>query len=133
MNLGPLTLADLSILGAVAAYMAPIAIAKYGAIGAFDNSRPRDPAFYADPFRARALAAHQNGMEGFAFFAAAVVIAQMRAAPQHVVDGLAVAYVALRFAYAAAYLADVAALRSAVWALAFAANLALIFAPLLRR
>lgn len=129
MRLGPLTLADLSILGAVAAYMAPIAIAKYGALGSFDNSRPRDPGFYEDPFRARALWAHQNGLEGFAFFAAAVVIAQMRAAPQHVVDGLAVAYVAVRFAYAAAYLANLPSLRSGLWALGFAVNVALLLAP----
>jgi len=133
MHLGPLTLADLSILGAVAAYMAPIAIAKYGAIKTFDNSRPRDPGFYQDPFRARALWAHQNGLEGFAFFAAAVVIAQFRAAPQHIVDALALAYVALRFGYAAAYLADLASLRSGLWALAFAINVALLFSPLIVR
>ena len=133
MHWGPLTLADLSVLGAVLAYMAPIAIAKYGGLGAFDNHRPRDPAFYADPFRARALGAHQNGLEGFAFFAAAVVIAQMRAAPQHIVDGLALAYVALRFAYAAAYLADAAPLRSAIWGLALVVNVALLLAPLWTR
>jgi uncharacterized MAPEG superfamily protein len=133
MHWGPLTLADLSILGAVAAYMAPIVIVKYGAIRSFDNSKPRDPAFYQDPFRARGLWAHQNGLEGFAFFAAAVVIAQLRAAPQNIVDGLAVAYVALRFAYAAAYLADLASVRSAVWTLAFAANVALLLTPLWRR
>ena len=132
MHLGPLTLADLSILGAVAAYMAPIAIAKYGGGGAFDNTKPRDPAFYDDAFRARALWAHQNGLEGFAFFAVAVVIAQMRAAPQNIVDGLAVAYVALRFAYGAAYLAGVAPLRSAIWTLGFTANVALFLAPLWR-
>ena len=133
MHWGPLTLADLSILGAVAAYMAPIATAKYAAGGSFDNAKPRDPTFYDDAFRARALGAHQNGLEGFAFFAVAVVIAQMRAAPQHIVDGLAVAYVALRFAYAAAYLAGAASLRSAIWALAFAANIALLLSPLRSR
>lgn len=133
MRLGPLTLADLSILGAVAAYLAPIAIAKYGAIGSFDNRRPRDPAFYQDPFRARALGAHQNGLEGFAFFAAAVVIAQLREAPQHVVDALAMAYIALRFGYAAAYLADLPNLRSGLWVLAFAANIALLLSPLFAR
>jgi uncharacterized MAPEG superfamily protein len=132
MHWGPLTLADLSILGAVAAYMAPIAIAKYGGGGSFDNTKPRDPAFYNDAFRARALWAHQNGLEGFAFFAVAVVIAQMRAAPQHIVDGLAVGYVALRFAYAAAYLAGLAPLRSAIWSLGFAANVALLLTPLWR-
>jgi uncharacterized MAPEG superfamily protein len=133
MQWGPLTLADLSILGAVAAYLAPIAIAKYAAGGSFDNTKPRDPAFYDDAFRARALWAHQNGLEGFAFFAAAVVIAQMRGAPQNVADGLAIAYVALRFAYAAAYLAGAARLRSAIWTLAFAANVALLLSPLWRR
>ena len=129
MHWGPLTLADLSILGAVAAYMAPIAIAKYGGGGSFDNTKPRAPDFYADPFRARALWAHQNGLEGFAFFAAAVVVAQMRAAPQHIVDGLALAYVALRFAYAAVYLVGVAPLRSTIWTLAFTVNVALLLAP----
>jgi uncharacterized MAPEG superfamily protein len=133
MRLGPLTLADLSILGAVAAYMAPIVIAKYGAIKSFDNSRPRDPEFYRDPFRARALGAHQNGMEGFAFFVAAVLIAQFRAAPQHIADALALAYVALRFGYAAAYLADLPSLRSGLWALALAVNVALLFSPLFAR
>ena len=129
----PLTLADLSILGAVAAYIAPIAIVKYGALGAFDNRKPRDPLFYRDPFRARGLWAHQNGMEGFAFFAVAVVVAQMRGAPQHIADGLALGYVALRFAYDAAYLANLAKLRSAVWALALAVNVALLLSPLLHR
>ena len=76
-----LTVADWSILGAVIAYMAPIAIAKYGAIKSFDNSKPRDETFYQDPFRKRALWAHQNGLEGFAFFAAAVVIAASIAVP----------------------------------------------------
>jgi uncharacterized MAPEG superfamily protein len=133
MHWGPLTLADLSILGAVLAYLAPILIVKYGALRSFDNARPRDPAFYQDPFRARGLWAHQNGLEGFAFFAAAVVVAQMRAAPQNLVDGLALAYVALRFGYAAAYLADLASLRSAIWTLAFAANVALLLTPLWRR
>lgn len=130
MHWGPLSLADLSILGAVAAYMAPIMIVKYGALGAFDNRKPRDPLFYRDPFRARGLWAHQNGVEGFAFFAAAVVIAQMRGAPQNIADGLAVAYVALRFAYAAAYLANLSKLRSAIWGLAFAVNSVLLLSPL---
>lgn len=130
MHVGPLTLADLSILGAVAAYLAPIGIVKFGAIRSFDNTKPRDPAFFQDPFRARGLWAHQNGVEGFAFFAVAVVVAQMRGAPQNLADGLALAYVALRFAYAAAYLAGAAKLRSAIWGLAFAANVALLLSPL---
>lgn len=124
--LGRLTLADLSILGAVAAYMLPIAVAKYGAVKAFDNARPRDPDFYKDPFRARALGAHQNGLEGFAFFAAAVIIAQMRGASQPLVDGLAFAYLGLRLAYVALYLAGKPSLRSATWTLALAVNVAIL-------
>jgi uncharacterized MAPEG superfamily protein len=69
-------------------------------------------------------------MEGFAFFAAAVIVAQLREASQPLVDGLAVGYVALRFAYAAAYLAGVGKLRSAIWALGFAVNIALFLSPL---
>ena len=129
----PLTLADLSILAAAAAYMLPIAIAKYGALRAFDNARPRDPGFYQDPFRARALGAHQNGLEGFAFFAAAVVVAQMRGAAQPLADGLAAGYVVLRLAYVALYLADLASLRSLAWTLGFAVNIALLLSPLYGR
>ncbi len=124
--LGRLTLADLSILGAVIAYMLPIAVAKYGALKSFDNSRPRDPDFYKDPFRARALGAHQNGMEGFAFFAAAVIIAEMRGTSQPLVDGLALAYLGLRLAFVAFYLAGKSSLRSLTWALALAANIAIL-------
>ena len=124
-----LTPADLCIAGAVVAYMLPIAVAKYSAIKAFDNARPRDPAFYRDPFRARALAAHQNGLEGFAFFAVAVIVAQMRGASQPVVDGLAAGYVVLRLAFVAAYLADKPSLRSAIWSLGFTVNAAILVAP----
>jgi uncharacterized MAPEG superfamily protein len=124
--LGRLTLADLSILGAVIAYLLPIIVTRYPALRYFDNSKPRDPEFYKDPFRARGLAAHQNGMEGFAFFAAAVIIAQMRGASQPLVDGLAFAYLALRFIYVALYLANKPSLRSAAWGLAFAVNIAIL-------
>ena len=126
----PLTIADLSILGAVFAYLAPGAIVKIRGRKDFDNSKPRDPAFFADPYRARGQWAHQNGIEGFAFFAAAVIVAQMRGAAQPVADALAVAYVLLRAGYVAAYLGDKPSLRSGVWSLAMAANIALLLSPL---
>lgn len=124
-----LTVADLSILGAVLAYMVPVVIAKFGALQAFDNAKPRDQDFYKDPFRARGLWAHQNGIEGFAFFAAAVIVAELKGAAQPVVDGLAVSYVLLRLAYTAAYLADRAVLRSLVWLAALGINAAILFSP----
>jgi len=128
-----LTIADLCILGAVAAYLLPITIVKYSSLKAFDNARPRDPAFFADPFRSRGLGAHLNGQEGFAFFAAAVILAQLRGAAQPRVDELAVAYVVLRLVFVAAYLADKPKLRSPAWALGFAVNVALLLSPLWAR
>jgi uncharacterized MAPEG superfamily protein len=128
-----MTVADVCIVLAVGAYILPIAIVKYTALKAFDNGNPRDPAFYRDPFRARGLGAHQNGMEGFAFFAAAVIVAQMRGAAQPTVDALAAVYVVLRLAYVAAYIGDKPNLRSLIWVAAFAINFALFFAPLWAR
>ena len=129
----PLTVADLSILGAVIAYLAPGAIVKFGSYRDYDNAKPRDPAFFADPYRARGLGAHQNGIEGFAFFAAAVIVAQMHGAAQSTVDALAVAYVLLRVVYIAAYLGNKPSARSGVWFLAMAANIALFLSPLFAR
>ncbi len=128
-----LSIADWCILGAVAAYMLPIGVAKYSSLRSFDNARPRDPAFYQDPFRARALAAHQNGLEGFAFFAAAVIVAQLSGAAQPWVDGLALAYLVLRLAYLAAYLGDKPSIRSTVWSLGFVSNIAILLTPLFGR
>ena len=51
---------------------------------------PRDPAFYQDGIRARALGAHQNGIEAYPFFAAAVLLAEFRGAPQNLVNELSV-------------------------------------------
>jgi uncharacterized MAPEG superfamily protein len=124
-----MTLADLCLLGAVAIYIGTIAIAKITARAQYDNSRPRDAAFFKDPFRARALGAHQNGVESFPLFAVAVVLAEMHGARQPEVDALAAAFLAVRIAYVAAYFADRPNLRSLIWAVGFAVNLAIFFAP----
>jgi uncharacterized MAPEG superfamily protein len=129
-GLGSLTVADLGILGAVALAMAPIAIAKYGALRSFDNARPRDDRFYDDPFRNRALGAHKNGLEGLPFFIGAVILAEMHAAPQARVDGLALGYLGLRVAFIVLYLSDQPSFRSLVWALGFAVNIAIFCTPL---
>jgi uncharacterized MAPEG superfamily protein len=125
-----MTLADLCLLGAVAIIIGTIAIAKAAGRGAFDNAKPRDPEFYKDPFRARALWAHQNGIETFPLFAAAVILAEMRGVRQPVVDGLALAFLAARIAFVAAYLADKPRLRSALFGLGFAVTLGIFFSPL---
>lgn len=125
-----MTLADLCLLGAVILIIGTIGIAKAKGRGQFDNARPRDPDFYKDPFRARALWAHQNGLETFPLFAAAVILAEMRGVRQPVVDGLAIAFLIARIAFVAAYLGDRPRLRSALFTVGFALTLAIFFSPL---
>src|SRR3954447_5180335 len=124
-----MTLADLTLLAAVLVTLGTIGLAKFSGRRDFDNAKPRDPAFYRDPYRARAPAAHQNGLEAFPFFAASVVLAEVRQAPQGLLDGLAVAFIALRLLYVVFYLGDRPAPRSVVWGCAFACNVLIFFLP----
>ena len=91
------------------------------------------PAFYDEPIRARALGAHQNGIEAFPFFAAAVLLAEFRLAPQHYIDELAVLFLIVRIAYVFTYLGNRPTLRSILWSLGFAINIAIFFLPAIRR
>jgi uncharacterized MAPEG superfamily protein len=128
-----MTVAEWCVFGAVLLYL--LTIAPFKVIGSrrFDNSKPRDPAFFEDPLRARALGAHINGIETFPFFAAAVLLAEFRAAPQNLVNELAVLFLIVRIAYVFTYLGDRPTLRSILWNVGFAINLAIFFMPALRR
>jgi uncharacterized MAPEG superfamily protein len=126
-----MTIADLCLLGAIVLTIASIMPAKINGRRQFDNAYPRDPAFYRPGLRARSLGAHANGYETFPFFAAAVVLAEMRGMPQGTVDALAVAFLLARFAYVACYLGNLPSLRSAVWSVGFLCNLAIFFLPVL--
>jgi uncharacterized MAPEG superfamily protein len=88
----------------------------------FDNRNPRDQQARLTGAGKRAHAAHQNAIEGFAPFAAAVFTAHLAGADPKWSAVLAVTYVAARAVYIAVYLADKAALRSAVWMLSFVAT-----------
>ena len=113
-------------------YLLTIAPIKWIGFRSFDNSKPRDPAFYDDPLRARALGAHQNGIEAFPFFAIAVLLAEFRAGPQRLIDELAILFLIVRIAYVFTYLGDRPTLRSILWSIGFAINLAIFFMPLIR-
>jgi len=128
-----MTHADLCLFAALIIAYLCIGAAKAGGRKDYDNARPREPAFYADGWRARALGAHQNGLEGFPFFAAAVLLAEFRGASQPAIDALALAYVIIRLAYVAAYFGDRALIRSTVWTLGFLVNIALFFSPMIWR
>lgn len=104
-------------------------IAKAGFKG-YDNRNPREWLARQTGFRARANAAQANAWEAFPFFAAGVLAAQWMGAPQGRIDLLALAFVILRVAFLALYLADKATLRSLVWAAAWGVNIALYLAKL---
>lgn len=122
-----MTIAEWCLLGAVMLYLLTIAPAKALGHREFDNSAPRDPAFYEHPIRKRALGAHVNGIEAFPFFAAAVLLAEFRHAPQLWVDGLAAGFLVSRIAFVAAYVGNKASLRTTLWSVAMAFNLAIFF------
>jgi uncharacterized MAPEG superfamily protein len=127
-----MTVAEWCLLAAVILYL--LTIAPFKPIGwrEFDNSKPRDPAFYSQPLRARALGAHLNGIETFPFFAVAVLLAEFRGAPQGRIDALAVAFILVRLAFVAAYLGDRPWTRTALWNVGFFVNLAIFLQPLFR-
>ena len=127
-----MTIAEWCVFGAVMLYLLSIAPVKWIRFRRFDNARPRDPAFYEDPIAARSLGAHQNGIEAFPFFAAAVLLAEFRACPQRLVDELAMLFVIVRVAYVFTYLGDRPTLRSILWSIGFSINLAIFFMPAIR-
>ena len=126
-----MTIAELCLLGMVLLTLLVVTPAKVSGRREFDNAYPRDPGFYIKGPRARALGAHQNGLEAFPLFAAAVLLAELRGVPQHMIDGLALAFLGARIAYAVCYLGDRPTLRSIIWTLAFVCNLAIFLLPVL--
>lgn len=128
-----MTVAEFCIFGVVAIYLLTIVPIKWIGFRHYDNSRPRDPAFYEDAIRARALGAHQNGIEAFPFFAAAVLLAEFRDAPQNLINELAVLFVIVRIAYVLTYVGNRPRLRSILWNIGFVINIAIFFLPLLRQ
>ena len=128
-----MTAAEWCVFGSVILYLLTIASVKWIGFHSYDNANPRDPTFYQDELRARALGAHKNGIETFPFFAVAVLLAEFRAAPQNLINELAVLFVIVRIAYVFTYVGNRPRLRSILWNLGFVINVAIFFLPLLRR
>ena len=128
-----MTAAEWCVFGTLMLYLLTIAPIKWIGFRRFDNSRPRDAGFYDDdPIASRALGAHQNGIEAFPFFAIAVLLAEFRGGPQRFINELAILFLIVRIAYVFTYLGDRPTLRSILWAIGFAINLAIFFLPALR-
>ena len=128
-----MTVAEYCVFAVVALYLLTIVPIKWLGSRQYDNSKPRDPAFYADAIRARALGAHQNGIETFPFFAIAVLLAEFRGAPQNLINELAILFLIVRVAYVLTYIGDRPRLRSILWNVGFIINVAIFFLPLIRR
>jgi uncharacterized MAPEG superfamily protein len=128
-----MTVAEWCVFGTVMLYLLTIVPIKWIGFRRYDNARPRDPAFYDEPLRARALGAHQNGIEAFPFFAAAVLLAEFRAAPQNLINELAVLFLIVRIAYVLTYIGDRPRLRSILWNVGFLINIAIFFMPAIQR
>jgi uncharacterized MAPEG superfamily protein len=125
-----MTIADWCMLAAVLLYLLTLAPIKPLGWRDFNNRTPRDPAFYATPVRARVLGAHNNGIETFPFFAAAILLAEFKGGSQPVVDGLAVGFIAARLAFVGAYIGDWPTTRTLLWNLGFALNVAIFVSPI---
>ncbi|WP_407178407.1 MAPEG family protein [Bradyrhizobium sp. STM 3562] len=127
-----MTIAEYCVFASVALYFLTIVPIKWLGFRDYDNSKPRDPAFYEDGIRARALGAHQNGIEAFPFFAIAVLLAEFRGAPQGLINELAVLFLIVRMAYVLTYIGNRPSLRSILWSVGFIINVAIFFLPLIR-
>ena len=127
-----MTTAEWCVFATLLLYLLTIAPVKWIGFRRFDNSKPRDPAFFDDPIAARALGAHQNGIEAFPFFAIAVLLAEFRGGPQRYVNELAVLFVIVRIAYVLTYLGNRPTLRSILWSIGFTINCAIFFLPAIR-
>jgi uncharacterized MAPEG superfamily protein len=128
-----MTTAEWCVFATLLLCLLTIAPIKWVGFRRFDNSKPRDPAFYEDPIAARALGAHQNGIEAFPFFAIAVLLAEFRGGPQRYINELAVLFVIVRVAYVLTYLGNRPALRSILWSIGFIINCAIFFLPAIRK
>lgn len=98
----------------------------------YDNAHPRQQQARLTGLGARAQAAHLNGFEAFAPFAAGVLVSVQAGVDSRWIVWLGAAFVVARSMYIALYLADRSTARSTVWSVGFLATCALLLAPVLR-
>ena len=133
MNQTGFTLAYWCVLVAALLPIVCAGVAKSGRFGVprsqggYDNADPRAWLARQGDWRARANAAQTNSFEALPFFIGAVVIAHQLGAVQLRLDVLALVFVVLRVVYIVLYVADQPNARSAVWAMALLANIAILF------
>lgn len=108
----------------------PLSVAMARQPDGYDNKHPRDQQARLTGWGKRAAAAHANGFESFAPFAAGVFATQLTGASPQWAAIFSIAYVVSRLLYAFAYLGDLASLRSIVWTVGFTSTIALMVLPI---
>ena len=115
----------------VAASLLPLGFAIIAKVtGGFtlaDNIHPRDFLQKTTGISARANAVQQNSYETLPVFLASVLVAMLFFVPQPIVNALAWLYVVIRALYAAAYILNLATLRSILWMLSMACCVMLFY------
>lgn len=98
----------------------------------YDNHHPRLQQLQLQPGSVhRAWAAHQNMLEAYPMFAAAVLVTQWAGGDPLWISVLCISYLLFRLLYQLCYLQDWARLRSLSWGLSYFCILGLLLAPLL--
>lgn len=104
--------------------------AKSGKSGkGFDNAKPRDPAFFADEFRARVAGAQANSYEAFSFYGVAMLVGLTQGGSSEWLNTLAVIFIVARVAYIACYIGNKPTMRSLIWTVGFAATILAFISP----
>lgn len=107
----------------------PLSVAMARQPEGYDNKHPRAQQAKLTGWGARSGAAHQNGFEAFAPFAAAVLVAHVGGGDPAMATILSLVFVGARAVYIGIYLAGGATLRSLVWSVGFGATAALMVLP----
>ncbi len=132
-----MTIANTCVLVAAVLPIVTVGLAKGSTAGkkrregGYDNNHPRQWEAKLEGWQARATAAQNNGFEALPLFVFAVLAAQLAGLDQARTDMLAMAFIGVRVLYTVTYLANLAALRSLVWAAGLGVTIA-IFAPTLK-
>ena len=113
-------------------YLLSIASIKWLRFRRFEYSRPRDPAFYEIRLPPARWARIRTASRPFRFRGGGL-LAEFRAGPQSLIDELAVLFVIVRIAYVFTYIGNRPTLRSILWSIGFAINIAIFFLPAIRR
>ncbi len=119
------TIAWLMLIAAILPFVAA-GVSKAGGKG-YDNNDPRSWLARQEGWRARANAAQTNLFEGLPFFFAAVLFALYQMADATALASLMAAWILLRLIYLGVYVAGYGMLRTLVWAVALAVNIAILF------